>query len=52
MRMIRIQSSILALLAAVLTGCNSRDAVQAAKPQATSAPVTVATVASRTMPVV
>lgn len=46
--------SILALLPlAFLAGCNSRDAVQAAKPQqAQGAPVTVATVASRTMPVV
>jgi multidrug efflux system membrane fusion protein len=53
MNMHRIRSSALALLpAAFLAGCNSRDAVQAAKPPVMSAPVTVATVASRTMPVV
>lgn len=52
MRMNRTLSSIFALLAAALAGCGSRDAVQAAKPQAVAAPVTVATVASRTMPVV
>jgi multidrug efflux system membrane fusion protein len=32
-------------------GCSSRDSVQAAKPQAAAAPVRVATVASRNMPV-
>lgn len=48
----QVKSSILALLSlALLAGCNSRGAVQAAKPQAMGAPVTVATVASRTMPV-
>ena len=52
MRMNRTLSSIFALLAAALAGCSSHDAVQAAKPQAVAAPVTVATVASRTMPVV
>jgi membrane fusion protein, multidrug efflux system len=51
MKMHRIKPAIFALLAALLAGCNSRDAVQAAKPQSMSAPVTVATVASRTMPV-
>jgi membrane fusion protein, multidrug efflux system len=51
MKMHRIKPAILALLAALLAGCNSRDAVQAAKPQSMSAPVTVATVSSRTMPV-
>jgi len=35
----------------VLGGCSSRDAVQAAKPQPAAAPVKVATVESRTMPV-
>jgi multidrug efflux system membrane fusion protein len=50
--MYRTQSAILATLAAtLLAGCNNREAVQAAKPQAMAAPVTVATVASRTMPV-
>lgn len=39
------------LLPALLAGCNGHSAVQAAKPQAPGAPVTVATVASRTMPV-
>jgi multidrug efflux system membrane fusion protein len=38
------------LLAGLAAGCNSRDSVQAAK-QVPAAPVTVATVASRTMPV-
>ena len=38
----------LLLLAA---GCSSKDAVQAAKPQSAGAPVRIATVASRTMPV-
>ena len=52
MRMNRTLSSLFALLAAALAGCSGRDAVQAAKPQAVAAPVTVATVASRTMPVV
>jgi len=48
----RISYAIITLLAAGLAGCNGRDAVQAAKPQpAAGAPVTVAVVASRTMPV-
>jgi membrane fusion protein, multidrug efflux system len=52
MRMHRIQFAVLALPAlALLAGCNNRDAVQAAKPQAMAAPVTVATATSRTMPV-
>jgi len=42
-------SSAALLLFAV--GCGSKDAVQAAKPQAAGAPVRIATVASRTMPV-
>jgi multidrug efflux system membrane fusion protein len=41
--------SLALLLFAV--GCNNKDAVQAARPQMPSAPVKVATVASRTMPV-
>jgi multidrug efflux system membrane fusion protein len=48
----RSSYAIITLLAAGLAGCNGRDAVQAAKPQpASGAPVTVAVVASRTMPV-
>jgi multidrug efflux system membrane fusion protein len=48
----RISYAIISLLVIALAGCNSRDGVQAAKPlPATGAPVTVATVASRTMPV-
>lgn len=48
----KIAYAIITLLAAALAGCNGRDAVQAAKPQqAAGAPVTVAVVASRTMPV-
>jgi multidrug efflux system membrane fusion protein len=48
----RISYALITLFAAGLAGCNGRDAVQAAKPQpATGAPVTVAVVASRTMPV-
>jgi len=35
----------------LLLGCSSRDSVQAAKPQAPAAPVRVATVSSRNMPV-
>ncbi|HZD94104.1 MAG TPA: efflux RND transporter periplasmic adaptor subunit [Candidatus Sulfotelmatobacter sp.] len=42
--------SLLALALAA-AGCGNKDAVQAAKPQAPAAPVKVATVASRTMPV-
>ncbi len=34
-----------------MMGCSNKDAVQAAKPQMPSAPVKIATVASRTMPV-
>lgn len=41
--------SVAVLMLAV--GCGNKDAVQAAKPQQTGAPVRVATVASRTMPV-
>lgn len=43
-------SAVLSLLVFVL-GCGSKDAVQAAKPPAAGAPVKVATVTSRTMPV-
>ena len=46
-----ISYAIIPLLAVALAGCNSRDPVQAAKTPAAGAPVTVATVASRTMPV-
>jgi multidrug efflux system membrane fusion protein len=35
----------------LMLGCNNKDAVQAAKPQMPNAPVKVATVSSRTMPV-
>ena len=45
-----IHTSSLALLL-LAVGCSNKDAVQAAKPQMLSAPVKVATVASRTMPV-
>lgn len=45
-----IHTSSVALLLLMLS-CNNKDAVQAAKPQMPSAPVKVATVASRTMPV-
>jgi len=45
-----IHSSSLALLL-FAAGCGNKDAVQAAKPAAIAAPVKVATVASRTMPV-
>jgi multidrug efflux system membrane fusion protein len=41
----------LAALVLLAAGCGSKDAVQAAKPQSAGAPVRVATVASRTMPV-
>jgi len=45
-------SAVLALLLLIaLAGCSGRDAVQAAKPVAMAAPVKVATVTSRTMPV-
>jgi multidrug efflux system membrane fusion protein len=48
----RVKLSILALLPlALLAGCNSRGDVQAARPQPMGAPVTVAEVVSRTMPV-
>lgn len=48
----KISIPIFALaLGTLFAGCNSREAVHAAKPQAAGAPVTVATVASRTMPV-
>jgi membrane fusion protein, multidrug efflux system len=48
----QISYAIITLVTAGLVACNSRDAVQAAKPQpAMGAPVTVALVASRTMPV-
>jgi len=46
-----ISYAIIPTLAVALAGCNSRDPVQAAKTPAAGAPVTVATVASRTMPV-
>ncbi|HKD80210.1 MAG TPA: efflux RND transporter periplasmic adaptor subunit [Candidatus Angelobacter sp.] len=45
-----IRISSLALLL-VMAGCSNKDAVQAANPQVPGAPVKVATVASRTMPV-
>src|SRR6185312_17312926 len=45
-----IHTSSVALLLLML-GCSNKDAVQAAKPQMPSAPVKVATVSSRTMPV-
>ncbi len=45
-----IHTSSLALLL-LAVGCSNKDAVQAAKPQMLSAPVKVATVDSRTMPV-
>jgi multidrug efflux system membrane fusion protein len=41
----------LAALLLLAAGCSNKDAVQAAKPQQAGAPVRVATVASRTMPV-
>src|SRR5499427_6371883 len=46
-----ISYAIIPLLAVALAGCNSRDPVQASKQPAGGAPVTVATVALRTMPV-
>src|SRR5262249_50722836 len=47
-----ISYAMISLLAVALAGCNSRDRIEAAKSQpAPGAPVTVATVASRTMPV-
>ena len=45
-----LRTSLAALLLVAL-GCSNKDAVQAAKPQSAGAPVRVATVASRTMPV-
>jgi multidrug efflux system membrane fusion protein len=45
---LHISSAALLLIA---MGCGNKDAVQAAKPQPAGAPVRVATVASRTMPV-
>src|SRR5215469_6414099 len=52
MKIDRISYAIISLLVIVLAGCNSRDGVQAAKPlPPAGAPVTVAVVASRTMPV-
>lgn len=42
-------SSLFLLL--LVVGCDSKDAVQAARPQPAGAPVRIATVASRTMPV-
>src|SRR5215469_8348648 len=47
----KISSAIITILAVALAGCNSRDAVQASRPQPAGAPVTVAAVSSRTMPV-
>ena len=44
-------SSAVVLLMVFVLGCGSKDAVQAAKPPASGAPVKVATVTSRTMPV-
>src|SRR5215813_6557270 len=46
-----ISYATMPLLAVALAGCNGRDPVQAAKTPVAGAPVTVATVASRTMPV-
>jgi multidrug efflux system membrane fusion protein len=46
--LIHVSSAALLLIA---IGCGSKDAVQAAKPQSAGAPVRIATVASRTMPV-
>lgn len=45
-----IHTSLVALLL-LIAGCSNKDAVQAAKPQMPGAPVKVATVVSRTMPV-
>src|SRR5690242_18170361 len=45
-----LHTSLLALLL-LAVGCSNKDAVQAVKPQSAGAPVRVATVASRTMPV-
>jgi multidrug efflux system membrane fusion protein len=45
-----LHTSITALLL-LAAGCGSKDAVQAAKPVSAAAPVRIATVASRTMPV-
>jgi multidrug efflux system membrane fusion protein len=47
----KISYAIIVILAAAVAGCNSRDAVQASRPQPAGAPVTVAAVSSRTMPV-
>jgi multidrug efflux system membrane fusion protein len=47
----RILHTSLAALVLLTAGCGNKDAVQAAKPQSAGAPVRVATVASRTMPV-
>src|SRR5581483_3394420 len=43
--------SVSAFMVLLISGCTGKDAVQAAKPQMPSAPVKVATVSSRTMPV-
>src|SRR6516162_180950 len=51
MKISPISYAIIPLLGVALAGCNSRDQVQAAKTPASGAPVTVAAVASRTMPV-
>jgi multidrug efflux system membrane fusion protein len=40
-----------AFIVLLISGCTGKDAVQAAKPQAAAAPVRIATVVSRTMPV-
>src|SRR5215472_11507101 len=47
----KVLYAIITILAVVLAGCNNRDAVQASRPQPAGAPVTVAAVSSRTMPV-
>ena len=44
-------ASLAAGLLLLAAGCSNKDAVQAAKPKQAGAPVRVATVASRTMPV-
>jgi membrane fusion protein, multidrug efflux system len=47
-----ILHTLLAMVLLLVAGCSNKDAVQAAKPQqAAGAPVRIATVASRTMPV-
>ena len=47
----KISYALITILAVAFAGCNNRDAVQASRPQPAGAPVTVAAVSSRTMPV-